>query len=184
MDVDGGGGQRRGEAEEQRRGGGADQRRGGERGRGSEGKRGEGEDDQKTTEEGGFLLKAMRGFEKLREKVKGKSLFRNRETGEIRVVKDRREVREERIELDNLTVIGEEVAIEVELREEKGSGSSTRSSLLLVGGSSAEGYNFLEALDEEPEDVKEKEKRESRKRKRVEEIRIEVRQSGLKNTHG
>jgi hypothetical protein len=84
----------------------------------------------------------MRGFEKLREKVKGKSLFRNRETGEIRVVKDRGEVREEReesIELDNLTVIGEEVAIEVEMREEKGSGSSTRSSLLVVGGSSTEG---------------------------------------------
>jgi hypothetical protein len=81
-------------------------------------------------------------------------------------------------------VIGEEVAIEVEMREEKGSGSSTRSSLLSVGGSSTEGYNFLEALDEEPEDEKEKERRESRKRKRIEEIRIEVRQSGLKSTQG
>jgi hypothetical protein len=67
MEVEGGE-QRKREAEEQRRGG---------------------EDDQKTTEEGGFLIKAMRGFEKLRERVKGKSLFRNRETGEIRVVKDR-----------------------------------------------------------------------------------------------
>jgi hypothetical protein len=39
---------------------------------------------------GGFLLRAMQGFEKIRERVRGKSLFRNKDTGEIRIVGDGR----------------------------------------------------------------------------------------------
>jgi hypothetical protein len=38
--------------------------------------------------EGGFLVRAMQGFEKIREKVRGKNLCRNLDTGEIRIVGD------------------------------------------------------------------------------------------------
>jgi hypothetical protein len=129
----------------------------------------------------------MRGLEKLREKVKGKVLYRNRETGEIKITKDRRERKEEReesIELDSITVLEDEVAIEVEMREDRDGGESTRSSVLSTGGRSVDGYNFLELMEEEGEDEKEKEKREQRKRKRVEEIRIEIKQAGMKNVPG
>jgi hypothetical protein len=44
---------------------------------------------------GGFLLRAMQGFDKIRERVRGKSLFRNKDTGEIRIVGDGRERRRE-----------------------------------------------------------------------------------------
>jgi hypothetical protein len=64
----------------------------------------------------------MRGLEKLREKVKGRVLYRNNEMGEIRKSKDKKEGKEEReetIELDNITVIGEEVAMREDKRWER-----------------------------------------------------------------
>jgi hypothetical protein len=72
---------------------------------------------------GGFLVRAMQGFEKIREKVRGKSLYRNLDTGEIRIVGDAKEKKregEEEVRVEELTEIGEELDIEVELRESKG----------------------------------------------------------------
>jgi hypothetical protein len=85
---------------------------------------------------GGFLVRAMQGFEKIREKVRGKSLFRNMDTGEIRIVGDNGEKKregEEEVNVEELTEIGEELTeigeeldIEVELREVKGKEGSER----------------------------------------------------------
>jgi hypothetical protein len=113
-------------------------------------------------EDEGFLLKALRGFDKLRERLKGKVMFRNRATGEIRVSGEVREMgrdNEEKIEFEKVTEIEDEIEIEVELREEKKGMGSERGSVLSGGSESIEGYSFLGLLGEEGEDEREKRRR-------------------------
>jgi hypothetical protein len=136
---------------------------------------------EEEAEDEGFLLKALRGFDKLREKLKGKVMFRNRATGEIRVSGEIREVgrdNEEKIEFEKVTEIEDEIEIEVELREEKKGMGSERGSLFLGGSESVEGYSFLGLLGEEGEDEREKKRREQRKRRVEEQVRIETRERG------
>jgi hypothetical protein len=131
---------------------------------------------------GGFLVRAMQGFEKIREKVRGKNLYRNLDTGEIRIVGDAKEKKregEEEVRVEDLTEIGEELDIEVELREPKGKAGSDRGSTWSQGTGSTDGYSFLDLLEEE-EQVEKKVKPDKGKRKREEMVRVEVRQRGLK----
>jgi hypothetical protein len=100
----------------------------------------------------GFLLKAMKGFDMLREKVRGKMLFRNKEMGEIRVTGEKRDIggeNEERIEIEKVTENEDEIDIEVEVRTERRRGGSERGSLYSGGSGTVEGYGFLGAIEEE-----------------------------------
>jgi hypothetical protein len=139
-----------------------------------------------TNRVGGFLVRAMQGFERIREKVRGKNLYRNLDTGEIRIVGDSAEKKregEEEVMVEELTEIGEELDIEVELRESKGRAGSDRGSNWSKGTGSTDGYSFLELLEEE-EQVEKKVKPEKGKRKREDMVRVEVRQRGLKVGQG
>jgi hypothetical protein len=90
---------------------------------------------------------------------------------------------EEEVRVEELTEIGEELDIEVELRESKGKMGSDRGSTWSQGTGSTDGYSFLELLEEE-EQVEKKVKPEKGKRKRKEMVRVEVRQRGLKVGQG
>jgi hypothetical protein len=114
-------------------------------------------------------------------------MFRNRATGEIRVSGETREVgrdNEEKVEFEKVIEIEDEIEIEVELRDEKKGMGSERGSVLSGGSESVEGYSFLGLLGEEGEDEREKKRREQRKRRVEEQVRVETRERGLKNTPG
>ena len=101
---------------------------------------------------GGLLGLAKRGVEMLREKLKGKTLWRSSEDGKLRVKEKSmaRTVEESEIRLEEIVKDGEEVTVDIEQAEDEEKEGKEGSS---YSGTTA-GYGFLDELGEEEKDEK------------------------------
>ena len=131
-----------------------------------------------------WLEKAKKGMRTLKEKLKGKILFRSSRDGSVRVSEEggKRKEEEEAIGLEELVEEGEEVIVTEEekkaVEKEKGSTGSVSS------GTGTIGYGFLEDLDfGEKEEEKDITPKENRKRK-MEEVKPKIMFRGLKVSPG
>ena len=131
---------------------------------------------------GGLLGLAKRGVEMLREKLKGRSLWRSSDDGKLRVKENcmARSMEESEVRLEEIVEEGEEVTVDIEQVEDGGKDEKEGSS---YSGTTA-GYGFLEEIgDEEKDEELEKRNTENRKRKGREE-NVTMKVKGLKITPG
>ena len=143
--------------------------------------------EQKASEEkrDGLFNRAKKGLEKVKEKLLGMTMLRNKEDDSIRIVKDltvRKEEEEEFI-ISDLIEEGEEVSVEEEVdrgKDKKEEEKKSRSG----SGQTTGGYSFLGDLDDEEKDSElEKKDKENRKRKR-DEVKVTVKVKGLASSVG
>ena len=107
--------------------------------------------DQKASEEkrDGLFDQAKKGLEKVKEKLLGMTMLRNKEDDSIRIVKDPtvRKEEEEEFNISDLIEEGEEVSVEEEAdrgKDKKEEEKKSRSG----SGQTTGGYSFLGDLDD------------------------------------
>ena len=132
----------------------------------------------------GLFDRAKRGLEKIKEKLIGKIMLRNREDDSIRIVQDLtvRKEEEEEFKVDDLVEDGEEVTVEEVSRRNDKREEETKSGN--GSGQTTGGYSFLGDLDDEEKDEElEKRDTENKKRKR-EDVKVVVKVKSLASSVG
>ena len=111
--------------------------------------------EQKASEEkrDGLFDRAKKGLEKIKEKLLGKTMLRNKDNDSIRIVKDPtvRKEDEEEFNISDLVEDGEDVSVEEEDDTEKDKKDGEKKSRN-GSGQTTGGYSFLGDLEDEEKD--------------------------------
>ena len=123
--------------------------------------------EQKASEEkrDGLFDRAKKGLEKIKEKLLGKTMLRNKDDNSIRIVKDPtvRKEDEEEFNISDLVEDGEDVSVEEE--DDRGKDKKEGEKKSRNGsGQTTGGYSFLGDLEDEEKDseLEKKDRREKR----------------------